>query len=239
MHVLLLDDEQLELEQLEFLINKWFPTWKCEKALNRMQAIKLAEQYHAENQTFQLALIDIKIPGNNGLHIAHELKEIMPNMDIIVISAFQKFEYAKMSIHLKVLDYLIKPVLEHELVAVLNKYVADNPAVNVSSDLVQRAITIIQNRYHEPLKLTEIARELYVHPSYLSRIFSEETKQSFSEFLLRYRIKIAQELLVNKPWSIQKISDICGFSSQHYFSASFKKITGMTPAQYRNQQKGD
>lgn len=92
MHVLLLDDEQLELEQLEFLINKWFPTWKCEKALNRMQAIKLAEQYHAENQTFQLALIDIKIPGNNGLHIAHELKEIMPNMDIIVISAFQKLE---------------------------------------------------------------------------------------------------------------------------------------------------
>src|SRR5690625_1963933 len=106
MHVLILDDEQLELEQLEFLINKWFPTWTCEKALNGSTAMQLADDYIARNKTFQLALIDIKMPGNNGLHIASKLKEKMPDMDIIVISAFQKFEYAKMSIHLKVVDYL-------------------------------------------------------------------------------------------------------------------------------------
>lgn len=239
MQVLLLDDEQLELDQLEFLINKQFPTWRCRKALNGTIALAIAEQYISLNQVFQLALIDIKIPGNNGLYIANKLKEMMPQMDIIVISAFQKFEYAKQSIQLKVLDYLVKPVLEHELAEVLNKYVKNHPASNVQSNIIQQAITMIQQRYHEPLKLTQVAEELYVHPSHLSRLFSEETETTFTEFLLRYRIKMAQELLISKSYTMQKISDLCGFNSQHYFSASFKKITGLTPAQFRNKQKGD
>src|SRR5690625_1476523 len=123
MHILLLDDEPLELKQLEFLIHKYFPTWNIKKALNGTEAIQLAENVMKENLFFHLAIIDIRIPGRNGLYIANKLKEMMPEMDVIVISAFQKFEYAKQSIHLKVVDYIVKPIIEDELIQVLKSYV--------------------------------------------------------------------------------------------------------------------
>ncbi len=237
MNVLIMDDEPLELRQLEFLMNKYFPAWKVFKAINGTEAIQLAMKLVEDDVVFHLALVDIKLPGKDGLSITEKLKEMMPDMDVIVISAFQKFEYAKQSIQLKVLDYLVKPIIEDEFVDILESYVKNNHNTVFQSKIISDAIEIIKLSYHEPIKLSEIADQLFVNSSYLSRLFSEETGVSFSEFLLEYRIKIAQELLIRKDWSIQHISDACGFSSQHYFSTSFKKITNVTPGQYREMNK--
>lgn len=96
MDILLLDDEPLELEQLELLINKHFPSWVIEKAYNGKQALQKVKERAKAGMDLQLALVDIKIPGEkNGLEVAKQIKELMPNLDIIVVSAFQEFEYAK------------------------------------------------------------------------------------------------------------------------------------------------
>lgn len=235
MRVLLLDDEPLELEQLEFLINKHFPTLIIEKAKNGKDALKIAEQTVQVNEAFQLALVDIKMPGKDGLTVAGELKQLMPDIDIIVISAFQEFEYAKKSMYLKAVDYLVKPIIEREFVQVLQKYIEEHPPSKYKSEAVRQTVTIIKNRYFEQLKLAQIADELYTNSSYLSRIFNEEVGMSFSDFLLEYRIKIAKQLLVKqKDWSMQQISEACGFNSQHYFSTSFKKLTQLTPKKYKD-----
>lgn len=235
MRILLLDDEPIELEQLEFLINYHFPAWKVEHAANGTQAIRLAEQKAMENEEFQLALVDIRLPGKNGLEIADQLKAIMPGLDIIVVSAFQEFEYARKSLQLKAVDYLVKPVIEKELVHALKKYADDHPLLGGGSDVINKVITMMKNRYHEPLKLSQVAEELYINPNYLGRLFSEEVGMSFSDFLLDYRIKMAKNLLVKKKdWNIQRISEACGFNSQHYFSTSFKKMTKLTPKKFRD-----
>lgn len=55
-----------------------------------------------------------------------------------------------------------------------------------------------------------------------------------TEFLVQYRIMMAKQLLVQrKDWSIQEVSEACGFNSQNYFSTTFKRLTHVSPMKYR------
>lgn len=235
MDVLLLDDEPMQLAQLELLINTHYPTWEVHQALNGSDAIKLVDRKSEKGETFQLAFVDVKLPGRNGLEVASIFKSKMPNMDVIIITAFQDFEYAKESIKLRVYDYLVKPVIEKELLQVLDHYVSEHPEFGMKSNVIEKLITIIKERYQEPLRLTNLAEEFHFNPNYLSRLFSEEVGMSFSEFLLQYRIEMAKKLLAKqRDWSIHRIAESCGFSSQHHLSSSFKKHTQLSPSEYRN-----
>lgn len=235
MKCLLLDDEPLEIEQLEYLLSRHFPNWSLEKAYNGTQALKIIEKFVKEGENIQLALVDIKIAGKNGLDIAEQMKKSMPYLEVVVISAFQEFEYAKKSLSLKAVDYLVKPIIENELVEVLSRFLNDHPEYGVGSEIIKKAISIVKERYHQSIKLTELSKELHVNSTYFSRLFNDEVGVVFSDYLLNYRIEKAKELLKKqKHWSILRIAEECGFNSQHYFSTSFKKITCKSPLKYRN-----
>ncbi len=232
MNLLILDDEPLFVEQMEMIISTNFPDWHIVKAYTGSETLQVAKDL-----TIHLALIDIKLAGKNGLQIAEVLKQDNPKMDVIIISAFQEFEYARHSLKLKAVDYLVKPVLESELLNLLHTYIFENPQFNTKSNAVLQSIDIIENRYNEQLKLSSVAEELFIHPQYLSRLFSEEIGMPFSEYLLRFRVKAAQNLLIKeKDWSMDQIATATGFNSQHYFSKAFKKIVMISPARYRQQQ---
>lgn len=238
MNIFLLDDEPIELAQLELLIHTHYPTWSIHQAINGSEAIRLADEFIEKGESFQLAFIDIKLPGRNGLEVASILKEKMPNLDLIVVTAFQNFNYAKESIKMKVFDYVVKPVIEKEFLQVLSRYVAEHPEFQMKSDVVEKVITKIKEQFQEPLRLSSLAEELHFNANYLSRLFSEEVGMSFSEFLLQYRIEMAKQLLVKqKQWSMQRIAEFCGFSSQHHLSSAFKKHTKLSPSEYRNVVK--
>lgn len=237
MNILILDDEPIELEQLEFLVHLYFPTWKIKKALYGSDAIGLATDMVKEGSAFQLALIDINLPGTTGLEVSEKLKVLMPDMEIIIISAFQDFEYAKQSIHLKVMDYLVKPVIEKELIEALQSFLNERPEYNHYSNVINEVIQLVEKEYREPLKLATIAEDLHINVSYLSRLFKEEVGLNFSDYLLNYRIENAKLLLTqNKDWTILRVGEKCGFNSQQYFSNAFKKNTGCTPKQYRDKR---
>ncbi|MBS4196186.1 response regulator transcription factor [Lederbergia citri] len=236
MNILLLDDEPIELEQLELLIHSHFPTWNIYKALFGSKAIEMAEEMVKEGKQFQLALMDIKLPGRNGLEIAENLKSFMPSLELIIVSAFQNFDYAKQSIHLKAIDYLVKPVVERELIDSLQLFLNEHPEYNTHTEVVQEVIQLVNNNYQKSLKLAEIAKQLHINVSYLSRLFSEEVGSTFSDYLLNYRIEKAKSLLLlQRNWSIQRVAEECGFNSPHYFSNAFKKIANCTPKEYRNK----
>lgn len=236
MNILLLDDEPIELAQLELLIHSYYPTWNVHQASTGSEAIKLVDSWSEKGDVFQLAFIDIKLPGRNGLEVASIMREKMSNLDLIVVTTFQDFNYAKISIKLKVFDYLVKPVIEKELLQVLTRYVQDHPEFGLKSDVVEKVITKIKRQYQEPLRLSQVAEELHFNPNYLSRLFSEEVGMTFSEFLLDYRIEMAKQLLVKqKQWSINRIAEACGFSSQHHLSSSFRKHICLSPSEYRNE----
>lgn len=237
MHILILDDEPIELEQLEFLIYLYFPTWTIRKALYGSEAIELATDMVQEGSVFQLALIDIKLPGTTGLEVSEKLKVLMPDMEIIIISAFQNFTYAKQSIHLKVIDYLVKPVIEKELIGALQSFLNERPQYDHYSNVIKEVIQLVEKNYREPIRLADIAKDLHINVSYLSRLFKDEVGFNFSDYLLNYRIEHAKMLLVqNRNWTILRVAEECGFNSQQYFSNAFKKNVECTPKQYRDKR---
>ncbi|WP_166242002.1 response regulator transcription factor [Paenibacillus turpanensis] len=235
MKVLVLDDEPIERDQLQMMIHENYPTWTVVQAQTGREAIDLADEWGLNGESFQLGFIDIKLPGRNGLEVAALLKERMPAMNFIVTTAFQDFSYARQSIQLKVYDYLVKPIISREMLSVLTAYVQEHPEYGMKSGIVEKAIEKIKLHYHDNLKLASVAAELHINPNYLSRLFSEEVGMSFSEFLLQRRIEMAKHMLVKqRQWSIQRIAEECGFSSQHHLSSAFKKHTELSPKDFRN-----
>ena len=100
---------------------------------------------------------------------------------------------------------------------------------------VSQAIEFVLERYREGITLESAAKRIGLNPSYLSRIFKEETHSTFSEYLNRVRIEAGRKLLESGQYSIKQISDQVGFGTYNYFFKVFKETTGMTPHAYANR----
>lgn len=102
------------------------------------------------------------------------------------------------------------------------------------SEAVVKAIEIInQNWGDSEFSLQAAADALFVSPQYLSRIFHRETGDTFGSYLTGKRIREAMRLLQNQELKMYEIAQKTGYSSQHYFSNAFKRVLGLSPAEYR------
>ena len=104
-------------------------------------------------------------------------------------------------------------------------------------ELMQAAIQYVHNNYEREISITDIAKYVFLSPSYFTRAFKEDTGMSPMQYLLNIRIKRSCELLVETDLKIGEIAHSVGFSNQQRFNDMFKKQTNMTPMQYRNSSK--
>ena len=170
------------------------------------------------------------MPGKSGLELAEELINLY-DLNVIMVTAFQKFEYAQTSIRIGVNDYITKPIIENELLNLLEKY----KQLSVKSNDIQDALTIIKNEFPEKLTLSNVASRVYLNPSYLSRKFYEETGMGFADFLNTYRLEAAKKMLTgDTTLSMAAIAEKSGFNSQNYFSSMFRKKYGISPSKFNN-----
>ena len=133
--ILIADDEPIERTIIERMIQKNFPeNVEIVKAVNGREAVKL----YGEKQC-QIALLDIEMPGINGLDAAEEIRRQDKDAVIIFITAFDEFNYAKRAISVHALEYLLKPVSEEELVTNLEEAIW-------LTEKVERKKPILKNR---------------------------------------------------------------------------------------------
>lgn len=104
-------------------------------------------------------------------------------------------------------------------------------------ELMHSAIQYILNNYEREISITDIAKYVFLSPSYFTRAFKEDTGVSPMQYLLNIRIKRSCELLSETDLRVGEIAHSVGFSNQQRFNDMFKKQTGMTPMQYRNSSK--
>ncbi len=102
-----------------------------------------------------------------------------------------------------------------------------------SSTLLHRAKLYIQDNLASPLQLTEVAAYLHISGRHLSRIFTNEMNQNYTDYIREIRVQNAERLLKTTNISIKKIAELCGFSSVHYFTNVFHHKKSITPGQYR------
>ena len=102
---------------------------------------------------------------------------------------------------------------------------------------IKEAISYIEQNFQNDISVEDIAKFCSLNRSYFGKIFRDALGKSPQEFLINYRMSKAAELLKLTELSIGDISNAVGYPSQLHFSRAFKKIHGISPRQWRNENK--
>lgn len=105
------------------------------------------------------------------------------------------------------------------------------------TELIQKAIVYIYEHAKNKISLKDVAAALHVNACYLSSIFKKETGKSLTIFITELKVEEAKRLLDTTSFPITTICYEIGFDNPSYFTEVFKKVTGMTPKDYKTQAK--
>lgn len=101
--------------------------------------------------------------------------------------------------------------------------------------LLAKAMTYIQRRYADELSVEHLANLLDCSTSYLTRLFRRKLSMSTLAYITHIRLEHARRLLLDTDWSLRRIAAEVGYRDEYYFSRVFKKQSGLSPMQFREQ----
>ncbi|MCR5465945.1 MAG: AraC family transcriptional regulator [Lachnospiraceae bacterium] len=101
--------------------------------------------------------------------------------------------------------------------------------------VVKNILNYLNENYSQHISLDQIARNMYLSPVYISKIFKEKTGDSPINYLIRVRLSKAREMLTEGRGSIRSISAMVGYDDVYHFSKLFKKHYGVSPMYYRKK----
>ena len=218
------------------------------EASNGAQALEAVERYDPS-----LIITDLKMPVMDGLEMLRQLRERGNNAFVIILTAYDSFAYAQTALRLGAVDFLLKPFHDGELEQAVTrlkqrmdragqggeKGPAPLPLPELKkgdkSKYVLEAMAYIGEHYHEPnIGVAAIAQHLGISEGHLSHTFKKETDYTLLNYLTRYRIHRAMELLRDCRLKVYEVAEQVGYRDISYFSATFKKLVGMSPSEYQD-----
>lgn len=128
---------------------------------------------------------------------------------------------------------MLKDVLFQHLLALMELYhhrLAEGQATHT-----QKAMAYIQQNLGNDVGLQQVAKFVHLHPNHLSEVFKKEAGMTFGDYVTRQKIGRAMEILTVSPAKIAEIAGVVGFEDIKYFSQVFKKFTGKTPSEFREE----
>lgn len=205
----------------------------------------------AHGQMHQAAMV---LSSFNIAHFEQRTADPLRNMKnyLIVFNTLMRKAAQQGSVHPLYIDQLsstmarqIEQVLSMEdglqmLGRMVHKYclLVKNHNMTQYSQPVQSVILRVDTELSGDLSLSAHAESIGVNASYLSSLFKKETGQTLTEYVTRRRIDYAIFLLNTTDMQIQTIAQHCGIPDVNYFTRSFRKVTGLTPTDYRAGIKG-
>lgn len=116
----------------------------------------------------------------------------------------------------------------HKTLKLIQEYHYNNAGVRI-----QAIKKYISENYSKNITLTDVGEVLYSSPYYISRIFKQETGMNLIDYINEVRITQAKELLKDPHYKVYEVAEMVGVPDSHYFSRLFKKMTGLSPKEYR------
>jgi len=202
--VVICDDEPIIRNGLKHLIETDSKIKVAGLAGNGFDACSLISEIKPE-----IVLMDINMPGMNGLDVIKEVSNKSPFTKFIIISGYDEFQYAQKAIQLKAFDYLLKPidkknlfvVMENAINSAVNEkksYMASEINMNENLSIAEESVNFIYKNYTDSeLSLKSMANKLHVSESYLTRVIKKKANMSFSELLTKVRIEAAISLMLS------------------------------------------
>lgn len=239
--ILVADDEVIVRAFFRTVISKEnLPVSVLYEADNGLEAVRIARKEHPD-----LIFLDIQMPGLDGLRAAEKIMHAEPNAKIIIVSAYNEFDYARTAFRAGVTDYLLKPIKPMEIAEIVKNAInTPLPELEVKGRqeptlpaIVRAVVDYVEKNLDQQFQLQDIAKAAFVSPFHLSRTFKHLTGQSIVDYVNEKRLSKAEELLVTTDIPIIEVAGKVGFNDAAYFATCFKNKKGISPMQYRKSAR--
>lgn len=233
-NILLVDDDNDFRKEIRYSLFEYnIIEAKCGKeAIEKLKVANLID----------IVLLDVRMPGLNGIKIIKEIKTINPNLYVIILTGYSTKDIAIQSLKEHADDYIEKPVKINEIKEIIKKIIEKNiikGSINVLDieEKIEKAKLIAERNFDKKISLKDVTDIICLSPKYFSRIFKECTGLGFGDYKLNVKVNKSKELLINKSKSIEQVSYELGYKNVESFIRIFKKITGFTPSEFRENQR--
>lgn len=241
--VMIIDDEESARKLMRALIN-WeeFGMEVAGEAASGVEAINTIDDIKPD-----IVFADISMPFMNGLEFTKLATDRYPELIIIIMTAFDEFEYARKCISMPVFDYMVKPMVRAEIEEVLKRAVErlknskdfweeqkkySGSEMDEESNSIELIKRYVEKNYNDSgINLGQVAAEFGFSSSYLSRKFKQDIGMNFVEYLTELRMKKAIEMAKDNVKMFKTASEV-GIPDPNYFSRCFKKYTGKSYSDY-------
>ncbi|SFM45978.1 Helix-turn-helix domain-containing protein [Paenibacillus sp. 1_12] len=240
--LMIVDDEPYILEGLAKIVREaGTPFTRIEEALDAVEATEKMKDFVPD-----VTITDLNMPEISGFELIEEAKRLGYCNRFIILTGYDKFDYARKAIRTGVIDYLLKPINRDEIIALLQSIALEIETTHKIADHseygrhMDKILHFIEDHYDNSLSLEDLACHTGLHPNYISGLFRKETGLTFVNYLNSLRIDKARKLLETKPHvPVNTIGQQVGFDSPQHFTKVFKKYTGITPGYYRLAEDND
>lgn len=220
--------DKLSLEEVDSYIKELYSLMKKGAAKGALEQFDKIIEHMSTHGSAKTEILDV------GVEIISQCKKLLSEYD----KSFYEIVPYESSLSHRIYQYRhrsefvenIKSIIEHTMEFI-------NVAVSKKNIVIYEAERYIEENYQNCITVSEIARNLNVSLSYLSRIYKEVTGNTLIHFINTKKIEKAKEYLRNTDMKIYEIAEVLGFENTTYFSYFFKKNTGVSPKEYKADGK--
>ena len=250
--VLIVEDEEIIRKGLVYGI-PWSDMDCCVvgEAANGVEGVQQINKLNPD-----IVIVDINMPVKDGLEMLRETIS-SHHFSSVILSGYSSFDYAKTAMHLGVTEYLLKPINREELWTavehakqrqemrhawvdrrqeqgeLLHLQLIQKTVDEETDQVVRQMLEFIEQHFSEKIVMQDVVSSLNYSETFLNKRFKKVTGMTFTEYLNRFRIQTAVEILNKESTSSPEVGYLCGFSTPKYFKDVFRKYVGCTPKEYR------
>lgn len=197
-----------------------------------------------------IIITDIKMPRMSGIEMSRRIRELDKRVEIIFLSSYDEFEYAKSAIEIGVCDFVLKPIQDEALEKAICRAVAkldekdgrqtvrkiDEKPEEIGSQrqIINEVNKYIERNINKRLTIKEVAEVFHYSPNYLGHIFHETMGMHFGDYIIKCKMERAEKLLRVSQNQIGEVAASLGYEYITHFIRHFKNYWGVTPNTYRN-----
>ena len=203
------------------------------ECLNAEDALEAIHRHQPD-----LVITDVCMEAASGIDLLRICRKNRIQTQFVVVSGYDQFSYVQEALNNGALYYLLKPISADDARRALERV---QQALDTSqgeppgeTDSFQRVLAYMQMHYAEQFSLEDVAQRFGFHKNYLSELFPKQVGMGFARYKTLLRIEAAQKLM-RSGMNASEAAAHSGFSDVHYFSRVFKRMTGKSPSEWRNQ----
>lgn len=170
--LLIVDDESIERDAIKYIVKgSSIKIGDIEEASNGQEAVSIATIFNPD-----IVIMDIKMPGLNGIEAGKILKKIFPNSKIVFLTAFNQFEYAHEAIKIGVEDFIVKPASKERVIQVLSKAIEE----------IEEQEKANLHQKHMAEKLTQVSK--YLENEFLTSVITGDIDEHQANDYLNFML---------------------------------------------------